>query len=469
MLSRVIQNSSYGTQTFSIDNVLAGNYGHVPASSHQLAFNTTVALGNWTSHGSNTEQSLYVHDKRLKFCGPNHTGYMAASFACKPHEQNTIDLDIERREAVGNMVLLVMDVANNVQLANYTLPQGNNSLQHISLNFNPGSQSSIELRLYNIGCYTLVDDIAVWYNRMVIHTVCDHSKDYRFGFNGMEKDNELKGTGNSYDFGARIYDSRLGRWLSVDPLMRKYPGLTPYNFVGNSPIIYIDPNGREIILSNHAKNSKYAAVIKKINDNIENSVFGRKYIKPFDGPQTERNLYLGYHNLIVDDKIPGNVKGVTYRYPGNPSSYIYFNSARVYLLEGYVSGDMEYREMGPIGMALTYFHELMHANGLDHHAIAKKGTREELVAALSEFAKLEGIKLDVNDAEYLSWLGLEETDEFIEKFGTEAARTDEQTMEYNKLLSAANLANGDLKTTYPNEAEFMDKENNVSAADETFD
>lgn len=37
----------------------------------------------------------------------------------------------------------------------------------------------------------------------------------------MEKDNEVKGSGNSLDFGARIYDSRLGKWLSTDPLQTK--------------------------------------------------------------------------------------------------------------------------------------------------------------------------------------------------------------------------------------------------------
>jgi RHS repeat-associated protein len=70
--------------------------------------------------------------------------------------------------------------------------------------------------------------------------------DYRYGFNGQERDNELKGEGNSLDFGARIYDSRLGRFLSLDPLQAKYPKLTPYCFVGNSPLIFIDPDGRVI-------------------------------------------------------------------------------------------------------------------------------------------------------------------------------------------------------------------------------
>lgn len=65
----------------------------------------------------------------------------------------------------------------------------------------------------------------------------------------MEKDNEINGIGNAYDFGARIYDGRLGRWMALDPLMIKYSYLSPYNFVANSPIIYIDPDGKKIVIS----------------------------------------------------------------------------------------------------------------------------------------------------------------------------------------------------------------------------
>jgi RHS repeat-associated protein len=64
----------------------------------------------------------------------------------------------------------------------------------------------------------------------------------------MEKDDEVKGYGNSLDFGARIYDTRLGRWLSVDPKQAKYPSLSPYNFVANSPLILVDPDGEKIIV-----------------------------------------------------------------------------------------------------------------------------------------------------------------------------------------------------------------------------
>ena len=40
---------------------------------------------------------------------------------------------------------------------------------------------------------------------------------YWFGFQGQEAENEIWGEGNAYDFGARIYDARIGRFLSVDP------------------------------------------------------------------------------------------------------------------------------------------------------------------------------------------------------------------------------------------------------------
>jgi RHS repeat-associated protein len=68
---------------------------------------------------------------------------------------------------------------------------------------------------------------------------------YRYGFNGKENDNEVKGEGNQQDYGMRIYDLRLGRFLTVDPLIRKYPELTPYQFASNSPVSGIDIDGLE--------------------------------------------------------------------------------------------------------------------------------------------------------------------------------------------------------------------------------
>lgn len=49
----------------------------------------------------------------------------------------------------------------------------------------------------------------------------------------------------AYDFGARMYDARVGRFLSLDPLTKEYPELSPYQFAGNMPIWAIDIDGLE--------------------------------------------------------------------------------------------------------------------------------------------------------------------------------------------------------------------------------
>jgi RHS repeat-associated protein len=70
---------------------------------------------------------------------------------------------------------------------------------------------------------------------------------YRYGFNGKENDNEVKGEGNQQDYGMRIYDTRLGRFLSQDPITKEYPDLTPYQFASNRPIDGIDQDGLEFV------------------------------------------------------------------------------------------------------------------------------------------------------------------------------------------------------------------------------
>lgn len=61
----------------------------------------------------------------------------------------------------------------------------------------------------------------------------------------MYKDNEIKGIGNSLDFGARLYDSRVGRWLSIDPMAALQPSQSTYKAFLNNPIIMADPDGKK--------------------------------------------------------------------------------------------------------------------------------------------------------------------------------------------------------------------------------
>ncbi len=71
----------------------------------------------------------------------------------------------------------------------------------------------------------------------------------RFGFNGKEKDDGGEwGSDTNYDYGFRIYNPRIGKFLSVDPLAKKYAGISPYAFVGNMPNLAMEVDGRYFVI-----------------------------------------------------------------------------------------------------------------------------------------------------------------------------------------------------------------------------
>jgi len=74
-------------------------------------------------------------------------------------------------------------------------------------------------------------------------TFLNNASSYRYGYNGMEKDDEVSGTGNSYTTEFRQYDPRVGRWKSLDPLMTKFPWMSPFVAFDNNPIYFVDPYG----------------------------------------------------------------------------------------------------------------------------------------------------------------------------------------------------------------------------------
>ena len=84
----------------------------------------------------------------------------------------------------------------------------------------------------------------------------------RYKYNGKEQ--QVTGDLKYLDYGARMYDSGLGRWFNVDPKLEKYASVSPYTYCVNNPMCYIDPDGEEI--SNAMFWSWILQMISRIND-----------------------------------------------------------------------------------------------------------------------------------------------------------------------------------------------------------
>lgn len=107
----------------------------------------------------------------------------------------------------------------------------------------------------------------------------ENTSDYRYGFNGMEKDDELKGEGNSYDLNFRMLDPRINRFFAVDPLAGDYVWNSPYALAENRLIDGKDLEGLE-----WGKAIKFAAkkaVTKVAKELVEKQIKARlkKYTK----------------------------------------------------------------------------------------------------------------------------------------------------------------------------------------------
>ncbi len=64
---------------------------------------------------------------------------------------------------------------------------------------------------------------------------------YRYRYNGKES---MELLGGRYDYGARLYDGGIGKFLTLDPLTHKLINLSPYSYGVNSPISLMDADGK---------------------------------------------------------------------------------------------------------------------------------------------------------------------------------------------------------------------------------
>ncbi len=147
-----------------------------------------------------------------------------------------------------------------------------------------------------------------------------NSSDYRYGFQGQEMDNEIKGEGNSVNFKYRMHDPRVGRFFARDPLASKYPWNSPYAFSENRLLDGIELEGKEIqigplITDGYSRVLKLAksfdkyvndvaqGFVKKAKTEIEGTVEGSIYIASGEAERDAQPLINATRNLITKSRL----------------------------------------------------------------------------------------------------------------------------------------------------------------------
>ncbi|TKG87726.1 hypothetical protein EYV94_28015, partial [Puteibacter caeruleilacunae] len=116
----------------------------------------------------------------------------------------------------------------------------------------------------------------------------------KYLYNGKELNNEFF---ENYDYGSRMYDAALARWHCIDPLAddKKYVHLSPYVYVANNPIIFIDPDGERIVLAGTAAQQQTTLnhLQKLTNDQLSINSKGEMIITKLGGANSGKTLTTG--------------------------------------------------------------------------------------------------------------------------------------------------------------------------------
>ncbi len=138
--------------------------------------------------------------------------------------------------------------------------------------------------------------------------------DNRMKFNG--KGEQTLGSLDLLDYGARMYDPAIGRWTAQDPLSEKYYSFSAYNYCVNNPVMFVDPDGRDIwevnsegrIINRIAEKSKDAIYMVDIDSEGR---YQRTYSINDDGNKVYNSISFAYGTIEAQRSISYSEDGIS--------------------------------------------------------------------------------------------------------------------------------------------------------------
>lgn len=104
-----------------------------------------------------------------------------------------------------------------------------------------------------------------------------------------------------YDYGARNYDSALGRWMNINPLAERYNSYSSYNYCVNNPVVYIDPDGQKVIWGEGLSDEQKMEIGYQITQLRRNSSTFNKIFEALHSSENEFSINgAGFSSIGMD-------------------------------------------------------------------------------------------------------------------------------------------------------------------------